>query len=58
MRDALSNDKDVTVMELANLNHLFQAANTGAPTEYAVIEETINPDALHIIGDWVSAHTK
>ncbi|PRC94308.1 alpha/beta hydrolase family protein [Solimicrobium silvestre] len=58
MRDALSNNKDVTVMELANLNHLFQAASTGSPTEYAVIEETINPIALNVIGDWVSAHTK
>ncbi len=58
MRDALSSDKDVTVMELANLNHLFQTASTGAPTEYAVIEETINPAALTVIGDWVLAHTK
>lgn len=58
MRAALSNDHDVTVMELADLNHLFQTAVTGAPTEYAVIEETISPVALNVIGDWVLAHTK
>ena len=39
--------------ELPNLNHLFQTAETGALTEYAQIEETISPEALEIIGDWL-----
>lgn len=58
MRSALSNNKDATIVELPKLNHLFQAAKTGAPSEYGVIEETINPAALKTIGDWVVAHTK
>jgi pimeloyl-ACP methyl ester carboxylesterase len=41
------------VIEIPNLNHLFQTANTGALTEYAQIEETISPKALEIIGDWL-----
>lgn len=42
-----------TVKELPGLNHLFQTARTGSTTEYATIEETIAPEALRLIGDWV-----
>jgi pimeloyl-ACP methyl ester carboxylesterase len=42
------------VVELAGLNHLFQAAATGAPAEYATIEETMNPAALELIGGWIA----
>ena len=41
------------VDELASLNHLFQTARTGLPTEYASIEETMSPAALQKIGDWI-----
>jgi fermentation-respiration switch protein FrsA (DUF1100 family) len=43
----------VTVKELPGLNHLFQKCQTGAPSEYAEIEETIDPSALNLIGDWI-----
>jgi fermentation-respiration switch protein FrsA (DUF1100 family) len=46
---------DVTVEVLPGLNHLFQTAVTGAPSEYAGIEETFSPDALATIGDWIAA---
>jgi pimeloyl-ACP methyl ester carboxylesterase len=49
-----SGNKDYTVKELPGLNHLFQAAKTGSPSEYAQIEETINPIALDAMGEWVS----
>lgn len=39
--------------ELAGLNHLFQRAQTGALGEYALIEETLAPEVLQIIGDWL-----
>src|SRR5271157_2136579 len=39
--------------ELPGLNHLFQTARTGAPSEYAEIEETISPVALEKIGGWI-----
>jgi hypothetical protein len=37
------------------LNHLFQKSKSGLPTEYAQIEETFNPDALKVIGDWLQS---
>jgi uncharacterized protein len=43
------------VVELPGLNHLFQAAPTGAPSEYSQIEETLNPLALQAVGDWLDA---
>ena len=44
----------VTIRELPNLNHLFQTCKTGAPAEYAQIEETFAPAALQVVGDWVA----
>jgi pimeloyl-ACP methyl ester carboxylesterase len=41
------------VVELPGLNHLFQAAATGSPAEYATIEETMNAAALELIGSWI-----
>ena len=49
--------KDHTVRMLAGLNHLFQQCQTGSVTEYSQIEQTISPDALTIISDWILAHT-
>src|SRR5262245_43808841 len=49
-------NKDVTVMRLPKLNHLFQTSETGLPGEYVKIEETFAPVALKTIGDWVLAH--
>ncbi|HEX7401745.1 MAG TPA: alpha/beta hydrolase [candidate division Zixibacteria bacterium] len=49
---------DITVKELPGLNHLFQTAETGSPMEYSKIEETISPDALDTIGNWIKEHTK
>ena len=51
-------NRDYTVKELPGLNHLFQTSQTGSPSEYAKIEETISPDALEIIGNWISEHTQ
>ncbi len=44
---------DFTVEELPGLNHLFQKANTGSPSEYHSIEETIDPVALDAIREWI-----
>lgn len=51
-------NRDYTVKELPNLNHLFQNCETGSPTEYGKIEETFSPDALKIMGDWIVEHTR
>ena len=44
---------NVKVVELRDLNHLFQKATTGSPAEYGKIEQTIDPQALQMIGEWV-----
>jgi pimeloyl-ACP methyl ester carboxylesterase len=46
-------NRDHTVEALPGLNHLFQTATTGAPAEYAAIDETFAPAALQLIGDWI-----
>lgn len=35
------------------LNHLFQHAETGMPEEYNTIEETISPEVLRDMADWI-----
>jgi pimeloyl-ACP methyl ester carboxylesterase len=51
------NDK-VTILRLPGLNHLFQKCSTGLPSEYAGIEETMNPAALDAVRDWVRKETE
>ena len=43
----------VDTIRFGNHNHLFQQCGTGAPFEYAQIEETIDPKVLEIIKDWI-----
>jgi len=56
IRQALeqANNKHFEVDELPGLNHLFQTANTGSPTEYAQIEETMSPVALEKMATWIA----
>jgi len=42
-----------SVFELEGLNHLFQHATTGSPSEYARIQETMAPEVLTQISDWI-----
>jgi len=49
---------DATVKIVPGVNHLFQAASTGLPTEYGLIEETISPSVLQTISDWILARAK
>jgi len=46
-------NKHAEIDELPGLNHLFQTAKTGSPTEYATSEETIAPVALDKIASWI-----
>jgi uncharacterized protein len=51
-------NKNFTTHEFEGLNHLFQHAQTGSPTEYSDIEETFAPEALEYIGKWILEQTK
>lgn len=46
-------NKKYEIVELADLNHLFQTSETGSPGEYMLIEETMSPVALETMGDWI-----
>jgi len=46
-------NENVTVIAFENLNHLFQNCTTGAVAEYSQIEETIDPEVLEIMKDWI-----
>lgn len=50
-------NKKYKIVELPQLNHLFQTARTGALSEYSQIDETIAPVALHTISAWILATT-
>jgi hypothetical protein len=49
-------NKDFQTSELPGLNHLFQHCPTGSPAEYGGIEETMAPEALNAVSDWVLKH--
>jgi len=42
-----------TVMGFDDVNHLFQRCITGQESEYAQIEETISPEVLSCISEWI-----
>ncbi|MDE0010209.1 MAG: hypothetical protein OXU36_03640 [Candidatus Poribacteria bacterium] len=48
---------DVAVHRLLGHNHLFQRAKIGLVNEYAAIKETISPEVLDLIRDWVLSVT-
>lgn len=50
-------NKNIEIVELPGLNHLFQTCNTGALSEYAQIDETIAPVALDKIATWITKVT-
>lgn len=47
-------NRDVTIKLMPGLNHLFQQCNTGALSEYESIEQTMAPDVLDLIADWIA----
>ena len=49
---------DVSVRTVSGVNHLFQPAETGLPTQYRSIETTMAPDVLTMIGDWIVEHAQ
>lgn len=50
--------EDFETVELENLNHLFQNADTGLVDEYAKIEETFAPVAMEKVSSWILTRTK
>ena len=46
------------VLEIPDLNHVFQTAVVGGMAEYAQLDESFSPVALEIITDWIQAQTR
>ena len=55
IRQLLPKSKKNLVKEYPGLNHLFQHSTTGLPAEYGQIEETISPEVLQDIAQWLKS---
>lgn len=53
LKRLLPPSKKHLIKEYPSLNHLFQHCTTGLPEEYGQIEETISPEVLNDIVQWV-----
>jgi uncharacterized protein len=51
-------NKHYKIVKMEDLNHIFQHAETGLLNEYAKIKEDFAPEALQIMGDWLTEITK
>ena len=45
---------DFQIVILPDANHLFQAADTGAPTEYPTLEPEFTADFLPTVVEWLT----
>ena len=48
-----NNLTNITIQFIEGVNHLYQTAGTGSEYEYVQIEETISPEVLSLITDWI-----
>ncbi len=55
---AAAGNTDFVIREMPGLNHLFQHAATGSEAEYEMIAETISPEVLAVVGDWIVQHVR
>ncbi|MEA3495565.1 MAG: alpha/beta fold hydrolase [Bacteroidota bacterium] len=46
-------NKNLTIKKFEGLNHLFQTSESGLPSEYGKIEETISVGVLEYLGEWI-----
>jgi len=50
-------NEDVTLKAFPKRNHLFQTTQTGLLSEYGQIEETMSPEVLKTMSDWILRRT-
>jgi pimeloyl-ACP methyl ester carboxylesterase len=51
-------NENVTIREIAGLNHAFQKCDTGMPDEYGNIEQTFSPETMTEIQFWITRQYK
>jgi hypothetical protein len=54
VRAALAGNPRAALVELPNLNHFMQPARTGAVSEYGDIDQTLAPEAVEAVCDWLA----
>lgn len=61
----LAQNPDYTILEIPKANHLFQIVESGDNkdylsliSEYRKLEQTISPDVLKLLGDWIIQKTR
>ena len=60
IREALKagGNADFEIHRLDGLNHLFQEATTGSPSEYQKIEQTFSPQVLKLMHKWLETRLR
>ena len=48
-------NRKIEIIQMDNLNHLFQESETGMPNEYFEIEQTMSPKVMNLISEWILA---
>lgn len=55
---ARGGNDDVTVRAMPGLNHLLQQAESGSPSEFGRIEQTVAPAALRVMSGWIDGRAR
>lgn len=53
-----SGNKNYQIIHFPKLNHLLQESNSGLPQEYSSITQTISPEVLKSMTDWILQQVK
>jgi len=51
-------NRDFTLKMFPGMNHMFQKCKTGTPLDYPAIRETVAPEVLDYMTDWIVKHTQ
>ena len=52
------NNNNYKIIELPGINHMMQTCHKGTISEYSEIEETISPEVLNCISEWILIQIK
>lgn len=57
-REYLVKNRDHTIRKMPGLNHMFQHCQTCTTQEYTTLTETISPEVLTLISEWILERTR
>jgi hypothetical protein len=53
LEELTRNNPDVTIVKIAEMNHILQKAETGQFDEYVTLEQTVMPEMLNAMTSWI-----